>query len=290
MAKKVVILTENQLQNIILHENVMANVKKYGKLCFRGCKTAGDYFNRAMLLLGTTSLTLVGIICMIKISDMPNDTKQEVISRIEENYSQQQENGNAETLDFGKATNDSAFYNGTFQMTNDGVSLLKNIEGLRLEKYNALKSEKYKTIGYGHYMKDSDPDWLKKCDKITKEQAEELFTKDLGIYTSEAERFLRNTNPSLLKKGVMPKVFNDVLISLMYNAGYGNIAKTEFAKRLSNCRVDNKTGKINLEDYKYTLSVLPKTCIRDKDGVVVKGLISRRDTEMEYALQAVNDF
>ena len=52
--------------------------------------------------------------------------------------------------------------------------LLRQDEGLRLEPYKPVPTEKYFTIGYGHYGSD-----VKDMKKITKERAEELLDQDV---------------------------------------------------------------------------------------------------------------
>lgn len=52
--------------------------------------------------------------------------------------------------------------------------ILRKDEGLRLEPYKPVPTEKYFTIGYGHY--GSDVTGMK---KITKERAEELLDQDV---------------------------------------------------------------------------------------------------------------
>ena len=38
-----------------------------------------------------------------------------------------------------------------------GIDFIKSFETLRLKAYKAVKSEKYYTIGYGHYGPDVEP-------------------------------------------------------------------------------------------------------------------------------------
>lgn len=40
------------------------------------------------------------------------------------------------------------------QISVNGLNLIKSFEGCRLKAYKALATEKYYTIGYGHYGAD----------------------------------------------------------------------------------------------------------------------------------------
>ena len=53
----------------------------------------------------------------------------------------------------------------------NGLKLIKSFEGCKLTAYKCLPTEKYYTIGYGHYGSD-----VKAGMKITEEQAEELLS------------------------------------------------------------------------------------------------------------------
>ena len=58
----------------------------------------------------------------------------------------------------------------------NGLNLIKKYEGLRLTAYKPVKTEKYWTIGYGHYSKDVTEGMT-----ITEAQAEELLKQDLSV-------------------------------------------------------------------------------------------------------------
>lgn len=83
------------------------------------------------------------------------------------------------------------------------------------------------TIGYGHTGKDVKPNMV-----ITKEQADQLLVKD----TQENSKYIRNVL-NKWKKSKLPSYmvtqnqFN-ALVSLSYNAGIGNVMKSEFMKEL----------------------------------------------------------
>ena len=59
------------------------------------------------------------------------------------------------------------------ELSKDGLNLIISFEGLRLTAYKAISTEKYYTIGYGHYGSD-----VTKGMRITKGEAERIrFTK-----------------------------------------------------------------------------------------------------------------
>ena len=60
------------------------------------------------------------------------------------------------------------------KISKDGIELIKSYEGLRLKAYKPVATEKYYTIGYGHYGADVDADMV-----ITKEQANLYLYKDV---------------------------------------------------------------------------------------------------------------
>lgn len=69
--------------------------------------------------------------------------------------------------------------------TNDkGIALIKSFEGLRLKAYKALPSEKYFTIGYGHYGSD-----VKEGQTITEAEAEALLRADLKKYEAKVNKY-----------------------------------------------------------------------------------------------------
>ena len=126
-----------------------------------------------------------------------------------------------------------------------GLDLIKKYEGLRLTAYKPVSTEKYYTIGYGHYGKDVTPGMT-----ITKEKADEYLKSDVKT----AEKAVNN-----LDKGFNQNQF-DALVSFTYNVGTGNL------KKLASGRTVDEIGdKITL----YTKA----------GGKVLTGLVRRRKEE-----------
>ena len=96
-------------------------------------------------------------------------------------------------------------------MNEAGLSLLKSLEGCKLTAYK-LANEKYYTIGYGHYGAD-----VKKGMTITKQEAEDLFRKDL-------EKFEKYVDTYAVKKfGELTGNQHAALTSYCYNRGLGGL-------------------------------------------------------------------
>lgn len=90
-----------------------------------------------------------------------------------------------------------------------GINLIKQFEGCRLNAYKPVPSEKYWTIGYGHYGADVTPGMV-----ITQAQAEIMLGIDLQRFEQAVERYT-----------LFPLSQNqfDALVSFAYNCGTGNL-------------------------------------------------------------------
>ena len=128
-----------------------------------------------------------------------------------------------------------------------GLELIKSFEGLRLKAYKAVPSEKYYTIGYGHYGKDVSKDM-----SITKEKAEALLRQDL-------ENAIRNVNTYNSKYGFNQNEF-DALVSFAFNVG--SIHQLTALGTRSKKTIANKMLQYN-----------------KSGGKVIKGLVTRRQKE-----------
>ena len=130
---------------------------------------------------------------------------------------------------------------------------LKSFEGLSLKACKAVKTEKYYTIGYGHYGAD-----VKKGAVITKEQAEELLRKDLKKF----ETFVNGL-------GVCKKQCQfDALVDFSYNAGIDALRKSTLLKYI---RAGKGEAAIRGEFAKWVYS----------GGKKLGGLVKRRAWEAD---------
>lgn len=138
--------------------------------------------------------------------------------------------------------------------SNLGLHLIKKFEGCRLKAYKALPTEKYWTIGYGHYGQDVTSNMT-----ITQQEADDLLRLDLAKY----ERAVQVYN----------KIYKwrqcefDALVSFCYNLGTGSI------KQLT----DNGTRSKSV--------IASKMLLYNKSGgKVIVGLVKRRQYEQEIFL------
>lgn len=88
-----------------------------------------------------------------------------------------------------------------------GVSFIASFEGLRLVAYKAHHSERYWTIGYGHYGPDVKPGM-----RITKARARELLKQDLY-------RFERAVIKYVPERWRQHRYRFDALVSIAFNLG-----------------------------------------------------------------------
>lgn len=92
----------------------------------------------------------------------------------------------------------------------NGLSLIKQFEGCRLQAYKAVPTEQCYTIGYGHYGSDVTPGMT-----ITQEQADAYLAQDITKY----EKSVNATGLKLNQNQF------DALVSFTYNCGSGNLKK-----------------------------------------------------------------
>lgn len=132
-----------------------------------------------------------------------------------------------------------------------GINLIKSFEGLRLKAYKAVPTEKYYTVGYGHYGVDVKPDMV-----ISREYAEALLRLDLDKFERAVNSYERNWNQNQF----------DALVSFAFNCGVTNL------KRL----VTNRTNA----------QIAQKIILYNKaGGKVLKGLVRRRAAEQELFMR-----
>ena len=131
-----------------------------------------------------------------------------------------------------------------------GIDLIKIFEGLRLTAYKPVSTEKYWTIGYGHY----GPDVFKNM-TITKERAEDLLKQDLKKFEAVVDKLSNLTQNQF-----------DALVSICYNIGTTNFLKSTLYRKV---KANPKDKTIPDEFRKWKLA----------GGKVLPGLVKRRDLE-----------
>ena len=101
------------------------------------------------------------------------------------------------------------------KISNEGLSIIKHFEGMRLIAYRDAVN--VLTIGYGH----TGPDVTEGM-KITEEQAEDLLRKDV-------ERFEVGTEGLTAPVTLTQNEF-DALVSFSYNVGLGALGESTLLK------------------------------------------------------------
>lgn len=140
-----------------------------------------------------------------------------------------------------------------YSLSDNGMKLLEQFEGLRLEAY--LDSASIATIGFGS-IKYPNGNRVKLGDKITKAQAKEYKLHDLKEFESTVNTSVK-----------VPLTQNqyDALVSLSYNIGSGAFKNSTLLK------------KLNSGDYK---GAAEQFLVWNKvNSKKVQGLVNRREVE-----------
>lgn len=140
------------------------------------------------------------------------------------------------------------------KLSQKGIDLIKQFEGLRLEAY--LCPAKVPTIGYGATFYE-DGTKVKLCDKITTERAEELLKWHL-------ETFGERVKP-LIKKPLTDNQYSAIL-SFTYNLGIGNLKTSNLLKKV-NANPNDDTIREEFLKWKFA------------GGKILEGLVRRRIAE-----------
>lgn len=131
----------------------------------------------------------------------------------------------------------------------NGIELIKCFESFSSKACKCLATEKYYTIGYGHYGAD-----VKENQTITKVQAEELLEKDLEKFEQKVNKYnnVYNFNQNQF----------DALVSFCYNVG----------------NIDQLTAKGTRTIKEISEKIL---AYNKSGGKVINGLTNRRKKEHE---------
>ena len=141
-----------------------------------------------------------------------------------------------------------------------GEKLIKQFESCKLTAYKADKSEKYYTIGWGHYGADVGKNAI-----ITKETADKLFRNDIKYFETSVN--------SCLKVKVTQSMFN-ALVSFTYNVGFGAFKSSTLLKY------------VNKKQFKKASNEFKKW--NKCGGKVLNGLVKRRLLEkIEFERQGL---
>ena len=141
------------------------------------------------------------------------------------------------------------------KISNNGLNLIKQFEGLRLNAYD--DGVGVWTIGYGT-IKYPNGTLVKKGDKITQAQADQYIANDVATF----ERAV-----NMLVNVPLNQNQFDALVSFTYNLGATNLSASTLLK------------KLNSKDYNGAAGEFQKW--NKAGGKVMTGLVRRRKAEME---------
>ena len=137
------------------------------------------------------------------------------------------------------------------------IEQIKKFEGLSLKAYKPVPTEKYYTIGYGHYSSG-----VKMGQTITMAQADALLRGDL----LPCEKYVNS-----LKLDLTQNQF-DALVDFAFNLGTTALAGSTLLKKI---RSNSPLKEIQAEFRRWNKS----------KGKVLQGLVKRREYEANlYAL------
>lgn len=137
----------------------------------------------------------------------------------------------------------------SLSISDNGLALIKQFEGCKLTAYKAVSTEKYWTIGWGHYGAE-----IKQGQTITQAQADSYLRSDCG----SAEKAVNN----YMSKYNWNQNQFDALVSFTFNCGNGNL------KTLLN------NGQRTIQEISSKITAYNKS-----GGKVLQGLVKRRSAE-----------
>ena len=142
------------------------------------------------------------------------------------------------------------------KISKSGIDFIISFEGFCAKAYKCVNTEKYYTIGYGHYGSD-----VKKDDVISKDEARFLLGKDLVSFEKKVNKYndIYNFNQNEF----------DALVSFAYNVG----------------NIDQLTAKGTRSREKIAECML---LYNKSSGKVLNGLVKRREAESNLFLSSVS--
>jgi GH24 family phage-related lysozyme (muramidase) len=145
------------------------------------------------------------------------------------------------------------------QVSENGIKLIKSFEGCVLHAYKPVSTERYFTIGYGHYGSD-----VRENQTISQSEADTLLKFDLRVF----EYAVNNQ----VKVSITQNQF-DALVSFAYNCGKEALRTSELLKKLNDG--DVKGASKEFEKWVHA------------GGKVLNGLVKRRKAEQELFLKDI---
>lgn len=153
------------------------------------------------------------------------------------------------------------------EISEGGKVFIKKFEGCRLIAYKAVPTEKFWTIGWGHYSSS-----VKAGEKITQKKADQLFDEDIKKY----ERYVND-----LKMNFKQHQF-DALVSFAYNCGPVNLERLCSARTIPSISqwipAYNKSGGATLRGL---------TIRRAQEKILFDGKTDEKKQELEKTTRYV---
>ena len=142
-----------------------------------------------------------------------------------------------------------------------------------------------KTIGWGHKIKESDPEWLKssKCKSITKAQANALFEQDVKEFEGYMKKHISRLPNRLNTPDMFTQEMIDAIFSMEWNMGPSGFVNCPFYASLQKCRYDKDTDYFNKSDIDFTLSKIKSSNVSDPGHKI------RRAAEYKMATKGIYD-
>ena len=140
-----------------------------------------------------------------------------------------------------------------YQLTKFDIDKIKSFEGFRPKAYKPVPTEKYYTIGYGHYGADVKPSMV-----ITEQRAEELLKQDIAKFQSYVNNLgVCTTYPQFAG-----------LVDFVFNLGTNALATSTLLKKI---RAKASEAEIRYQFSRWVYS----------NGKKLPGLVKRRQWEAD---------
>ena len=140
-----------------------------------------------------------------------------------------------------------------YQLIQSDIDRIKQFEGLRTKAYKPVPSEKYYTIGYGHYGADVKPGMV-----ISEQRAEELLRQDIAKFQSYVNNLgVCTTYPQFA-----------ALVDFAFNLGTNALATSTLLKKI---RAKASEAEIRHQFARWVYS----------NGKKLPGLVKRRAWEAD---------
>ena len=140
-----------------------------------------------------------------------------------------------------------------YQLIQSDIDRIKQFEGLRMKAYKPVPSEKYYTIGYGHYGVDVKPSMV-----ISEQRAEELLRQDIAKFQSYVNNLgVCTTYPQFA-----------ALVDFAFNLGTNALATSTLLKKIR-AKASEKEIRYQFSRWVYS------------NGKKLPGLVKRRQWEAD---------